>query len=108
MARRIHICLTFAVFVLLGATPAAAEPQILGLIASLEPVTLQCARGECGGDEVFAARQTAKLINALPPGGRASETQRNAVWQSVALPSTPPTPWRRPGSTAVTGSRGRE
>jgi hypothetical protein len=212
MARCIHICLTFAIFVLLGATPVAAEPQILGLIASLEPVTLQCARGECGaeftsycierhrrppsngmvynihdpatliveglredgqiirfqasevldiasargrsairmavparflrefdlasvritvgesatlipeananarrphselditlavgplrnlsaliidhgGYEVFAARQTAKLINALPPGGRASETQRDAVWQSVALPSTTP------------------
>jgi hypothetical protein len=212
MARHIHICLTFAVFVLFGATPVAAEPQILGLIASLEPVTLQCTSGQCsaeftsycierhrrppnngtvynihdpatliveglredgeivyfaapdvfdiasargrsairmavpagffrafdltsvritvgdratlipeanpnaltphselditlavgplrnlseliidhGGDQVFAARQTAKLINALPPGGRASENQRDAVWQAVALPSATP------------------
>lgn len=43
-----------------------------------------------GGDQVFAARQTAKLINALPPGGRASETQRDAVWRSVALPLATP------------------
>ncbi|MFP6740460.1 MAG: hypothetical protein VCD33_02360 [Alphaproteobacteria bacterium] len=212
MIRHIGIYLTFTVFLLLGATPVAAEPQILGLIASLEPVTLQCLRGKCsaeftsycierhrqppnngtvynihdpatliveglrengeivqfqasdvldiasargrsairmgvpasflrefglaslqitvgeratlipdvnpdarrphsalditlatgplrnlsaliidhGGDRVFAARQTAKLINALPPGGRANETQRDGVWQSVALPAVTP------------------
>ena len=212
MAGHMRICLTFAAFLLFGATPVAAEPQILGLIASLEPVTLQCQRGQCsaeftsycierhrrppsngmvyniydpatltveglredgeivrfrsadvleiasargrsairigvaanflrefglasvqvtvgeratlipevnpdartphtklditlavgplrnvaaliidhGGDRVFAARQTAKLINALPQGGRASETQRDAVWRTIALsPSVP-------------------
>ncbi|MFQ5784713.1 MAG: hypothetical protein ACE5H8_07800 [Alphaproteobacteria bacterium] len=33
-----------------GAFPAAAAPQILGVIASIEPVTLQCERGECGAE----------------------------------------------------------
>ncbi|MFP6743935.1 MAG: hypothetical protein VCB77_01945 [Alphaproteobacteria bacterium] len=212
MVGPIRICLTFTAFFLLGATRVAAAPQILGLIASLDPVTLQCQRGECGaeftsycierkrrppsqgavysihdpstltvegirengeivqfdpaevldlasargrsavrmgvpasflrefglaslqvtvgelatlipepnpeahrphtvldinlavgplrnvsariidhgGDGVFAARQTARPINALPQGGRASEIQRDAVWPAVALsPATP-------------------
>ena len=212
MAVPIRICLTLTTFLLLGATPVAAEPQILGLIASLEPITLQRQRGECGaeftaycierkrrppsqgavysihdpstltvegvrengeivlfdasevlniasargrsavrmgvpakflktfglaslrvtvgdmatlipepnpdactphtaldislavgplrmvsariidqgGDRVFAARQTARLINALPQGGRTSETRRDAVWQTVALSTATP------------------
>ena len=31
------------------------------------------------------ARQTARLINALPRAGRASEAQRDQVWGSVEL-----------------------
>lgn len=43
-----------------------------------------------GGDGVFAARQIARPINALPQGGQASEIQCDAVWQAVALsPATP-------------------
>ena len=43
-----------------------------------------------GGERVDAALQTSKLINALPRAGRASETQRDAVWQTVGLsPSAP-------------------
>ncbi len=34
----------------LGASQAAAAPQILAVIASVEPVTLQCERGECGAE----------------------------------------------------------
>ncbi len=36
------------VVLVLGAPPAAAAPQSLGLIARADPVTLQCERGECG------------------------------------------------------------
>ncbi len=32
---------------MLGASQVAAAPQILAVIASLEPVTLQCERGDC-------------------------------------------------------------
>lgn len=35
---------------MLGASQAAAAPQILAIIASAEPVTLQCERGECGAE----------------------------------------------------------
>lgn len=38
-----------------------------------------------GGERVAAARQTARLINALPRNGRASEAQRDRVWRSVEL-----------------------
>ncbi len=38
-----------------------------------------------GGERVDAALQTAKLINALPRAGRASEARRDGVWQSVGL-----------------------
>ena len=34
----------------LGASQAAAAPQILAVIASAEPVTLQCEGGECGAE----------------------------------------------------------
>ncbi len=34
----------------LGTSQAAAAPQILAVIASAEPVTLQCERGECGAE----------------------------------------------------------
>jgi hypothetical protein len=37
-------------FSLTGLARASAEPQILGLIASLEPTTLQCERGQCGAE----------------------------------------------------------
>ncbi len=35
---------------MLGASQVAAAPQILAVIASAEPVTLQCERGECGAE----------------------------------------------------------
>ena len=38
-----------------------------------------------GGARVDAARQTARLINALPRSGRASEAQRDRIWQVVGL-----------------------
>ena len=38
-----------------------------------------------GGDRVDAARQTARLINGLPRSGRASEAQRDRIWQAVGL-----------------------
>ena len=37
-----------------------------------------------GFDKIDAARVTASLINALPPRGRASEAERDAVWQAVS------------------------
>ena len=40
-----------------------------------------------GGERVDAARQTARLINALPRGGRASQAQRDEVWDDVELAS---------------------
>ena len=45
-----RFCIALASFLVLGASQAAAEPQILGVIASLEPVTLQCERGECSAE----------------------------------------------------------
>ncbi len=45
-----RFCIALASLLVLGASQAAAEPQILGVIASLEPVTLQCARGECSAE----------------------------------------------------------
>ena len=50
MGRINRFCVALASFLALGASQAAAEPQILGLIASLAPVTLQCQRGECGAE----------------------------------------------------------
>ena len=50
MGRLNRFCIVLASFLALGASQAAAEPQILGLIASLAPVTLQCQRGECGAE----------------------------------------------------------
>ena len=50
MGRLSRFCIALAPFLVLGASHAAAEPQILGVIASLEPVTLQCARGECSAE----------------------------------------------------------
>lgn len=207
MAVWLRFTVTLIVFTLIGLSRASAEPQILGLIASLEPVSLNCERGQCsaeftsycieqnrkppilgtvyyihdpqtlivegvrddgetvrlqapglldiasargrsavrmslpanflkqnrlasvrvtvgeratlipkpdpnarrphnefdialatgplrnvaaaiidgGGERVDAARQTARLINALPRAGRASEARRDGVWQTVGL-----------------------
>jgi len=41
---------TLVAFSLIGLARASAEPQILGLIASLEPTSLQCERGQCGAE----------------------------------------------------------
>ena len=43
-----------------------------------------------GGDRVDAARQTARLINALPRDGRASEATRKGIWQTVDLSPAEP------------------
>lgn len=52
----------------LHAAPAKAEPQILGVIASAEPVTLQCLRDECFAEfsafclqRTYASPQTGTL-----------------------------------------------
>lgn len=50
MGRINRFCVVLASFLTLGASQATAEPQILGLIASLAPVTLQCQRGECSAE----------------------------------------------------------
>ena len=212
MSGWLRFSVALVAFSLIGLTRASAEPQILGLIASLEPITLQCERGQCaaefttyciekhrrppelnavydihdpatlivegvrangetvrfdapglldiastrgrsailmsvparflkenglasirvsvgeratlipeadpnarwphtafdiamatgplrdvaaaivdhGGERVDAALQTAKLINALPRTGRATETQRDGVWRSVGLSPAAP------------------
>jgi len=58
----------FLVAVGLHAAPAQAEPQILGVIASSEPVTLQCLRDECFAEfsafclqRTYASPQTGTL-----------------------------------------------
>ncbi len=38
-----------------------------------------------GGERTGAALQTARLINALPRAGRASEAQRDRIWSRVGL-----------------------
>ena len=38
-----------------------------------------------GGERTGAALQTARLINALPRAGRASEAQRDQVWRNVEV-----------------------
>ncbi len=48
MGRSTRLCAALApLFLMLGGSQVAAAPQILALIASVEPVTLQCERGEC-------------------------------------------------------------
>ena len=51
---------------ILGASQAAAAPQILAVIASAEPVTLQCERGECGAE--FTAYCIEKARSSPPVG----------------------------------------
>jgi hypothetical protein len=51
---------------LLGASQAAAAPQILAVIASVEPVTLQCERGECRAE--FTVYCIEKLRSSPEPG----------------------------------------
>jgi len=38
-------------------------------------------------DQLEAARKTARLINALPARGRATDAQRDSVWQRVSKPT---------------------
>jgi hypothetical protein len=51
---------------MLGASQAAAAPQILAVIASAEPVTLQCERGECRAE--FTVYCIEKLRSSPAPG----------------------------------------
>ena len=44
------MCMAAFALMVLGAPEAAAAPQMIALIATDEPVTLQCARGECGAE----------------------------------------------------------
>jgi hypothetical protein len=50
MAVWFRFTVTLVAFSLMGLARASAEPQILGLIASLEPTSLQCERGQCGAE----------------------------------------------------------
>ncbi len=50
MATWLRFTVTLVAFSLIGLARASAEPQILGLIASLEPTSLQCERGQCGAE----------------------------------------------------------
>ena len=50
MTRYMNFILALVAFSLMGMTRASAEPQILGLIASLEPISLQCERGLCSAE----------------------------------------------------------
>ena len=50
MAVWLRLTVTLVAFSLIGLTRASAEPQILGLIANLEPTSLQCERGQCGAE----------------------------------------------------------
>jgi len=50
MAAWLRFTVMLAAFSLIGLARASAEPQILGLIANLEPTYLQCERGECGAE----------------------------------------------------------
>ncbi len=50
MAAWLRFTVMLVAFSLIGLARASAEPQILGLIASLEPTTLQCERGQCGAE----------------------------------------------------------
>ncbi len=50
MAAWLRFTVTLVAFSLMGLTRVSAEPQILGLIASLEPTSLQCERGQCGAE----------------------------------------------------------
>lgn len=51
---------------MLGASQVAAAPQILAVIASAEPVTLQCERGECRAE--FTVYCIEKLRSSPLPG----------------------------------------
>ncbi len=51
---------------ILGASQVTAAPQILAVIASAEPVTLQCERGECRAE--FTAFCIEKLRSSPLPG----------------------------------------
>lgn len=50
MALWLRYSVAFVAFSLIGMPRAFAEPQILGLIASLEPISLQCERGQCSAE----------------------------------------------------------
>lgn len=50
MSRALLFSAALVAFSLMGLSRASAEPQILGLIASLEPISLQCERGQCGAE----------------------------------------------------------
>ena len=50
MDSRVRLSAALAPLLVLGASQAAAAPQILSVIASAEPVILQCDRGECSAE----------------------------------------------------------
>jgi hypothetical protein len=50
MAVWVRFTVALVVFLLIGLPRASAEPQILGLIANLDPTTLKCERGRCGAE----------------------------------------------------------
>ncbi|MFQ5959420.1 MAG: hypothetical protein ACE5LF_08645, partial [Alphaproteobacteria bacterium] len=67
MSRRFRLsALLVPLLVVLGASPAAAAPQSLGLIARAEPLTLQCERGECGAE--FTAFCVERFRRSPEPG----------------------------------------
>jgi hypothetical protein len=72
----------------LGASQVSAAPQILALIASAEPITLQCERGQCGAE--FTVYCIEKLRSSPLPGTAYSIHDPN----SLALDGV-----RRDGST---------
>ena len=50
MALWLRLSIALVAFSLIGMSRASAEPQILGLIATLEPISLQCERGQCSAE----------------------------------------------------------
>ncbi len=67
MGRRSRLSAALApLLFILGASQVAAAPQILAVIASAEPVTLQCERGECRAE--FTVYCIEKLRSSPLPG----------------------------------------
>ena len=66
MERGFRLYVALVSLLVLGVSQAAAAPQILGVIASAEPVTLQCERGECGAE--FTAFCVERYRKSPDPG----------------------------------------
>ena len=50
MIMNLRMSIAALALIALGVSEAAAAPQMIALIATAEPVTLQCARGQCGAE----------------------------------------------------------